>query len=241
MSNNQNVIKAVQAAWEHEPRINLHTHPLTISYQNQVLTVEGEVQDIAAKKLCMELAIAVPGVTGIVDRLHVTPAVRVGDGAILAAVRDVLLQEPALQDSAVRVRNKGRVEMIRESVVLNSGVIELSVNDGVVLLDDHVPSLTQKRLAGVLAWWVPGSRDVINGMAVEPYEEDNDEELLDAVRLVLEKDPFVNADQIRVSAKHSMITLEGLVINDVQRRMAENDAWYVFGVDKVTNKLQIET
>lgn len=241
MSNNPNVIKAVQAAWEHEPRINLHTRPLTISYQNQVLTVEGEVQDIAAKKLCMELAIAVPGVTGIVDRLHVTPAARVGDGAILAAVRDVLLQEPALQDSAVRVRNKGRVEMIRESVVLNSGVIELSVNDGVVLLDDHVPSLAQKRLAGVLAWWVPGSRDVINGMAVEPYEEDNDEELVDAVRLVLEKDPFVNADQIRVSANHSVITLEGLVINDVQRGVAENDAWYVFGVDKVTNKLQIQT
>ncbi len=241
MSNNQNVIKAVQAAWEHEPRINLHTHPLTISYQNQVLTVEGEVQDIAAKKLCMELGIAVPGVAGIVDRLHVTPAVRVGDGAILAAVRDVLLQEPALQDSAVRVRNKGRVEMIRESVVLNSGVIELSVNDGVVLLDDHVPSLAQKRLAGVLAWWVPGSRDVINGMAVEPYEEDNDEELVDAVRLVLEKDPFVNADQIRVSAKHSVITLEGLVINDMQRGITENDAWYVFGVDKVTNKLQIQT
>ncbi len=241
MSNNQNVIKAVQAAWEHEPRINLHTRPLTISYQNQVLTVEGEVQDIAAKKLCMELGIAVPGVAGIVDRLHVTPAVRVGDGAILAAVRDVLLQEPALQDSAVRVRNKGRVEMIRESVVLNSGVIELSVNDGVVLLDDHVPSLAQKRLAGVLAWWVPGSRDVINGMAVEPYEEDNDEELVDAVRLVLEKDPFVNADQIRVSAKHSVITLEGLVINDMQRGITENDAWYVFGVDKVTNKLQIQT
>jgi len=57
----------------------------------------------------------------------------------------------------------------------------------------------------------------------------------------LEKDPFVNADQIRVSAKQSVITLEGLVINDVQRQMAENDAWYVFGVDKVTNKLQIQS
>ena len=123
-------------------------------------------------------------------------------------MRDVLLQEPALQDCAVRVRNKGRVETVRESVAAKSGVIELSVNDGVVLLDDHVPSLAQKRLAGVLAWWVPGSRDVINGMAVEPHEEDNDEELLDAVRLVLEKDPFVNADQIRVSAKQSVITLE---------------------------------
>jgi osmotically-inducible protein OsmY len=77
-------------------------------------------------------------------------------------------------------------------------------------------------------------------MAVEPPEEDNDEELLDTIRLVLEKDPFVNGDQVRVSAKHSVITLEGLVINDVQRQMAENDAWYVFGVDKVRNKLQIQ-
>jgi len=241
MPNNHPIIKTVHAALEHEPRINLHAHPVTISYDNGVLTLEGEVQDVAAKKLTMELAVAVSGVTGIVDRLHVTPAVRIGDGAILTAVQEVLLREPALQDCAVRVRNKGTVETIREGETPNSGVIELSVKDGVVLLDDHVPSLAKKRLAGVLAWWVAGSRDVINGMAVEPPEEDNDEELLDSVRLVLEKDPFVNADQIRVSVKDSVITLEGVVIHDVQRRAVENDAWYVFGVDKVINKLQIQT
>ena len=240
MPNNQSIIKAVRAALEHEPRINLHAHPVSISYDSGALTLEGEVQDIAAKKLTMELAIAVSGVTGIVDRLHVTPAVRVGDGAILTAVREILLQEPALQDCAVRVRNKGQVQTIREAASSNSGVIELSVNDGVVLLDDHVPSLAKKRLAGVLAWWVPGCRDVINGMAVEPPEEDNDEELVDTVRLVLKKDPFVNADRIRVSSKHSVVTLEGVVINAVQRRVVENDAWYVFGVDKVIDALQVQ-
>jgi osmotically-inducible protein OsmY len=109
-----------------------------------------------------------------------------------------------------------------------------------VLLDDHVPSLAKKRLVGVLAWWVPGSRDVINGMAVEPPEEDNDEELVDTVRLVLKKDPFVNVDQMRVRVKNSVVTLEGLVINEVQRQSAENDAWYVFGVDKVINNIQIQ-
>ena len=240
MPNNQSIIKAVRAALEHEPRINLHAHPVSISYDSGALTLEGEVQDIAAKKLTMELAIAVSGVTGIVDRLHVTPAVRVGDGAILTAVREILLQEPALQDCAVRVRNKGQVQTIREAASSNSGVIELSVNDGVVLLDDHVPSLAKKRLAGVLSWWVPGCRDVINGMAVEPPEEDNDEELVDTVRLVLKKDPFVNADRIRVSSKHSVVTLEGVVINAVQRRVVENDAWYVFGVDKVIDALQVQ-
>ncbi len=45
--------------WEQEPPINLHTHPVTSSYENQVLTVRGEAQDIAAKKLCMVLALAV--------------------------------------------------------------------------------------------------------------------------------------------------------------------------------------
>jgi osmotically-inducible protein OsmY len=138
------------------------------------------------------------------------------------------------------VRNKGKVETIREAAAPNSGAIELSVNDGVVLLDDHVPSLAKKRLAGVLAWWVPGSRDVVNGMAVEPPEEDNDEELLDTVRLVLTRDPFVDADQIRISANDYVVTLEGLVINDVKRRAAENDAWFVFGVDKVVNKLKAQ-
>ena len=80
MSSTQDIIKAVKATWEHEPRINLHTHPVTIVYDNGVLTLEGEVQDIAAKKLCMELAIAVPGVPGIVDRMHSTPAVRIRIG-----------------------------------------------------------------------------------------------------------------------------------------------------------------
>jgi osmotically-inducible protein OsmY len=103
-----------------------------------------------------------------------------------------------------------------------------------------VTSLSHKRLAGVLAWWVPGSRDVINGLAVVPPEEDNDDEVTDAVRLVLEKDPFINAGEIRVSTRDYVVTLEGLVPNEKVREMAEFDAWYVFGVDRVVNKLQVQ-
>ena len=239
MSGKQEVIKAVKAAFEHEPRINLHRYPIQVDFEDDVLTLEGEVENVAAKKLSMGLAIIVPGVTGIVDRLRVTPANPMGDGAILGAIRDVIIQEPALQDCTVRVRAKGKIETIRESSLPNPGVIVLSVTDGVVLLDDHVPSIAQKRLAGVLAWWVPGSRDVVNGMAVEPEEKDNDEEISDTVRLVLEKDPLVNADQIRVTTQESVVTLEGLVLNERQKHMAEFDAWYVFGVDKVLNKLQV--
>lgn len=239
MTDRARVIKAVRAAFEREPRINLHTYPIAVEFADGVLTLEGEAEHIAAKKLCMELAAAVPGVTGIVDRLHVAPSTHMGDGAILDAVRDALLQEPILQNCTIQVKRKGRFETVREANVKPCGVIRVSVDDGVVLLDDHVTSLTQKRMAGVLAWWVPGSRDVINGMAVEPPQEDSDEELAKAVRLALKKDPFVDVDRIRVKADRGTVILEGSVPTPKQKDMAEFDAWYVFGVDRVVNNLEV--
>jgi osmotically-inducible protein OsmY len=210
-----------------------------MDFADGVLTLEGEVEHVAAKKLSMELAAAVSGVRGIVDRLHVVPSTRMGDGAILDAVRDVLLQEPSLATCSIQLIRKGQAEMARQATTDPHGLIRLSVTDGVVLLDDHVLTLTQKRMAGVLAWWVPGSRDVINGMDVLSDEPDSDEELAKAVRIVLKKDPFVNGDRIRVTVKQSVVTLAGDVPSVPQKEMAEFDAWYVFGVDKVVNGLEV--
>ena len=35
-------------------------------------------------------------------------------------------------------------------------------------LNGRVPGLPSRRLAGVLAWWVPGVRDVVNGIELDP-------------------------------------------------------------------------
>jgi osmotically-inducible protein OsmY len=176
-------------------------------------------------------------VTDLVDRLHVIPSTHMGDGMILDAVRDALLQEPGLQNCTIRVKHGATWETVRNVTVTPHGVIHVSVTDGVVLLEDHVTSLIQKRLASVLVWWVPGIRDVINGMEVVPLQEDSDEEIAKAVRLVLEKDRFVNAERIRVTVKQAVVTLEGDATSAPQEEMAELDAWYVFGVDKVDNRL----
>jgi osmotically-inducible protein OsmY len=130
--------------------------------------------------------------------------------------------------------------VIREMDLGVDGSIDVEVEDGVVILNGAVSNLTAKRLAGVLAWWVPGSRDVVNGIEEVPSEEDNADEVVDAVRLVLEKDPFVNASQIKVSCTNDWVTLDGLAKNEAARRLAEADAWYVFGVDGVTNRLLVE-
>ena len=171
----------------------------------------------------------------IVDRLHVRPATPMEDGAIRDLVRDALLEEPALLQCRVREFVKGDLEPARDP----PGTIDIRVEDGVVTLDGDVTGLAQKRLAGALAWWVPGSRDVINGLGVTPPEADSDFEIADAVRLVLEKDPFVNAGQLRISVANAVVTLDGLVPTEDERDMTEHDAWYVFGVEEVINRAEV--
>jgi osmotically-inducible protein OsmY len=229
----------VRAALEHDPRINLHRYPVHLRCEDGILTMAGDVQDIRAKKLALELAAAVPGVDGVVDRLRVVPTRAMGDGAIRDHVRDALLQEPAFTTFAIGVQDQGRVVAVRPASGTPLGMIEVAVAEGVVTLNGEVPSLSHKRLAGVLAWWVPGSREVINGLAVEPPQADSDDEITDAVRLVLDKDRFVPADQIRVRTRGRVVTLEGIVANQTLCELAECDAWYVFGVDRVVNHLQV--
>ncbi len=209
-----------------------------MDFADRTLTLEGEVSNVAAKKLALERAAALPEVAGIVDRLRVAPATPMGDGEIADHLRDALLQEPALADCGLRLR-RGVHEEIARQPARAAGEMAVVVADGIVTLNGELPSLARKRIAGVLAWWVPGSRDVINGIAVTPEEEDSDEEIAEAVRVALEKDPFVDAGQIRVGVRRAVVRLTGLVPTGSEREMAEFDAWYVFGVDKVVNDLAV--
>ncbi|MDO8941897.1 MAG: BON domain-containing protein [Desulfobacterales bacterium] len=241
MRNEKRIVNEVAAALEREKQVNLHNFPLQLEFDAGVLTIEGDVEHIMAKKRALEVAAAIPGVTSIVDRIHLAPAERMADGEIRERVCNALLAEEMLGSCAIWAIVKGKSEVVREMDLGVDGSIDVEVQDGIVILNGAVSSLTAKRLAGVLAWWVPGSRDVVNGIEEVPTEEDTADEVIDAVRLALEKDPFVNASQIRVSCANDWVTLEGLVKNESVRRLAEADAWYVFGVDGVTNRLRVET
>ena len=237
----ETIVREVRATLEKDTRINLHRYPITIAMQNDDLVLAGEVENIAAKKLALVAAAEIRGVQRIIDRLRVTPAGKMGDGEIRDHLCKVLFEEPALERCLIRGSAAGGIETVRKAVREPMGSIIVEVNDSVVTLNGEVPSLTHKRLAGVLAWWVPGTRDVINGLEEVPPEEDNDDELIDAVRLVLEKDPFVNASKIGVSSKDWIVTLEGLVPTETMKQMAERDAWYVLGVGQVINRIQVES
>ena len=235
----ETIVKTIHATLEKDSRINLHRYPITMAMQNGDLILAGEMESIAAKKLALVAAAETHGVQRIVDRLTVTPAEKMGDAEIRDHVCKVLLGEPALERCLIHGMVGDSVEPVGKATPEPAGSIVVAVSDGVVTLNGEVPSLTHKRLAGVLAWWVPGSRDVVNGLEEVPAEEDTDDELIDAVRLVLEKDPFVDAGTIRASSKDWVVTLEGLVPKEAMKRMAERDTWYVLGVKEVVDIIEV--
>jgi len=234
----ESVVKDVRAALEKDIRSNFHSYPISIAVENGDLILEGEVEDIIAKKLALVTAAKTHGVQRIVDRLKVAPAEKMGDAEIRDHVCRVLIEEAALEHCFIQRLAGDELETVRKPTPEYGGSIAVAVNDGAVTLNGEVPSLTHKRLAGVLAWWVPGTRDVINGLEEVPPEEDNDDELVDAVRLVLEKDPFVNASNIRPTSKDWIVTLEGIVPTETMKQMAERDAWCVLGVKSVINNIE---
>jgi osmotically-inducible protein OsmY len=233
------IVKRVHGLLEHEPRINLHHYPIRITFADGAVVLEGEIENIAAKKLALELAAGVEGVRGVADRLRIVPGERRGDGAIRDSLSGFFLREPELRTCALRVRAKGRIETLRHVPAGGAGEIEVAVEDGVIVLEGTVISLSHKRIAGVLAWWAPGCRDVVNSLDVVPPEEDNDDEVVDALRLVLEMDPLVQADQITARCRDYVVTLDGYVRTEEERRKAELDAWSVFAVDKVVNRIEV--
>lgn len=229
----------VRHALASAPTVDVHAHRISLKIEDGALVIAGEVGSVAAKKLALEAAAAAaPEVRHIVDRLHVEPAERQGDGQIRDLVCDALIGEPALAETEIFVHNKGRVDALRVPDTAR-GRIDVNVTDGIVTLDGQVPGLDRKRLAGLLAWWVPGSRDVINGLAVEPPEDDSDDDLAEAVRMALEKNPFIHAGQIRVGVRARVVTLVGAVSSASEHTMAENDAWCIFGVDRVINRIEV--
>lgn len=238
MTNPRDIGERALTAIRSEPRIGPHFKPETFTVDSDgVATIEAEVENVAIKRLALERLAATPGIGAVIDRLRVKPASAMSNDGILDHLRKAYYQEFAFRQLAIKERENGEVKLVRAGLPDYRGEIEIEVKDGVVILNGSVPSLASKRLAGVLAWWVPGSRDVVNGITVDPPEEDAPIRIEEAVRIVLAKDPLIDASQIRVGVRGRTVRLTGLVRSEASRDAAEWDAWYIFGVDDVINEI----
>ncbi|MEJ2688055.1 MAG: BON domain-containing protein [Gammaproteobacteria bacterium] len=231
--------KQAAAVLERDPRVNLHSYPLQGRVDRGRLVLSGSVEDIAAKRIVEALVRRTGDGVDIVSRLRVTPSEHREDGALRDQVVRNLSDEPALRDTDLQVRRQDGLQTVRQTGSGASGLIEVQAEDGTVYLRGHVASLSHGRLAEVLAWWAGGCEAVVNTLQVEPPENDDDGELVDAVRLVLERDPLVHADHFTVRANGGVVRISGAVRSEEEKRLAVLDVWYVPGVRDVVDAVEV--
>ncbi len=221
-----------------DTRIDTLRHPINVVFRDNALVLEGTLEDIVAKKRAVSAALRVAGAVPVIDRLRIASAEPVEDGALRNQALYILQNEPAFLDYGLRVYRSGVWDEVRLPRADSTGEIDISAEGGVVRLSGQVGSLSHLRLAETLLWWIAGCELAENYLHVVPAEQDNDDELSDAVRMILEKDPLVHASQLSIHVKNRVVTLEGYVASQEEKKLAALDAWYVPGVTEVCNNIQ---
>lgn len=220
-------------------RLGLDHLPFRLALKDGTLELHGEVPSLEVKRRALQVAAALRSVVHVVDELRVAPACRMSDATIADHVVEAFMEEPAFCECSIQKRVSRVLEDMREPAGAARGELRVTVHDGVVTLQGTLPTRAHERIAGVLAWWVPGTRDVIYRIAITSPEPDSDGQVGLAVRAALAMDPFLDAGQIRVDTRDRSVTLSGLVWSRDESKLAERDAWYVAGVTDVVNALQV--
>jgi osmotically-inducible protein OsmY len=235
--NHAEMLNTLLAALEHDTRVDMHHYPVRACVRDGALLLEGTMGDIAAKRVAARIAHQIAAPLPVSDQLRLAVTEPMQDGELRTEVTNLLLHEPAFAAYTVRMRRNGTPEVLHQGDDDQNCTIDIEINGGIVTLDGHVGSLSHRRLAEVLVWWAAGCELVKNQLRVVPPEQENDGELTDAIRMVLEKDPLVHAGQLAVSARDGTVTLLGYVASSEERRLAVLDTWYVPGVHEVVDRI----
>lgn len=228
------LLQKIDAALARYPRLRLIRNSLQIHVDDGVVVVEGALDSIATKRMIPRLIIEASGGLGVLDRLRLIPGEPRRDADIAAELRDRLMADPSFGPYEIKAGSE-----VKDDESLPGRIIRVSVTAGVIGLAGVAESLRHRRLAEVLAWWVCGCRDVDNRLYVSPTEIDSDAEITGALRLVLERDPRVDANRVAVRTRDRSVRLMGILPEQAQRNRAEDNAWYIAGVHDVDNRIRV--
>lgn len=136
---------AVEAELRWTPDVEA-TH-IGVSVDNHAVTLTGAVGSYPERIAARRAALRVVGVSAVAEDLTVHYAG--------AAVTD--------SDIAESVGS-----MLERNEVLPHGAIQASVRHHLVTLTGHLPSMSEKKQAGLTAWSSPGVGSVLNSIQVDP-------------------------------------------------------------------------
>lgn len=209
------VTEYVRTALQEDPRVDASR--ITVSVLDGIVTLSGEVGNLASKNFADLEAKKINGVRGVVNELTATPAYRT-DSEI---ARDIKWR--VLGASSVSPRN-----------------LEVDVLEGVANLHGTVSSWAEYEQATLLATEVRGVRKVNNDIHVEYRTQRPDGEIRSDILAAIRRDVYLTGLPVFVTVRESVVTLTGSVGNAYEKQRAESDARWINGVKSAKNELKVE-
>jgi osmotically-inducible protein OsmY len=201
------------ALWE-DPRVE--SSHIGVSVSDAIVTLNGEVRNLAARKYSVREAEKIKGVRGVIDKMEVQRSGRFDS------------------DIADDVRTR-----LWDSSALNLRQLEVGVADGNVSLRGKVANWSEKQEAELLASEVRGVRQVNNELSIEYASRRPDEAIRQDVVASIGRDVYLVGLPIDVSVHDGTVTLSGAVGSAYQRERATGAAW-VGNVKAVKNDLKVD-
>lgn len=136
-------------------------------------------------------------------------------------------------------------EDIREKLEFDPAIdpdkITFSVQHGVATINGKVCSHAEKKLIKRAIRNIDGIKAVADEVVVTPIASSpNDTEIATAAVRMLELDPTLPKDKIKVSVDNRNLTLTGEVAWHYQRQNAEKDIDYLAGITKIDNQIVVK-
>lgn len=216
-----------QSAMQAEARARLNKKQLrnvNVSVADGVATLAGSVDLLADKQQAARLAARTHGVTAVRNLIEV------GGPAVVDRELEAKLAEKLMYDRV------GYGNMFN--------AIGLQVERGVVTLSGHARTDVDRDSALTLAAYMPGVKDVVDQIAVDPVSVMDDRTRMAVARAVygyptLNRYAIDPAKPIRISVQNGHVELYGMVDTQVDRDLAFLRANGVTGVFSVKNFLQV--
>ena len=201
---------------------------IEVSVENNVATLSGTVPTAAEKKRAISTA-------------YVANLDRVVAEDLKVAERGMLPKESETSEhtemSAMEVQKAVEMAMFHDPRV-SSFNITPDVDEGVVTLTGMVDNVKAKRVAAMNARNTEGVWRVKNNINVRP-DERSDLQVLTSVRNAIERDPYLDDDEVGVRVNDGKVILSGDVSSYYDKAQADDAAAKVKGVASVENNLRV--
>lgn len=225
---------AIEQAFKLDPRVDAEEIGVDVDQNKAILS--GTANNMKSDHAAAEDAKNTLGITQVVDNIDIVPENSRPNAEVQKQIEQDLNRDPYIDPANV----------------------EVTVNNGIVTLDGQLKTYFNKWEAGDIAARVRGVTGIKNDIKVNykkhaykyPYynwdpifydydyqpANKTDAQLVKDVRYKLKWSPFVDADDIQISATDGVITLSGKVRTWFEENVATNQA-YEAGASQVINKM----